>query len=363
LSGQYLAAHLRRRSTGRSPPLKLSILDQSIVRPGSDARTAFAETLELARHAERLGYARFWVSEHHDSPVIAGSSPEVLLAAIGAATKTIRIGSGGVMLPHYSAYKVAENFSVLSNLYPGRVDLGVGRAPGADMNAAIALATDGQPKFERFPRLLQTLTQALWDPAFRPRVGPVPAEHIPVWVLGTSTDSALLAAELGLPYSVALFINPQYDPQIAEIYRSRFRPSALCAEPRVMIALNVFCAESVEHAEAMTRAADLTYIRFLTRRGAIEVCSPEEAARHVFSPEERAFVQGVSHARAVGTPQTIRESVTAFAARFHADEVMAVCNAFHFSDRLRSFELLARAFDAGADPVGPDSPYECQAGA
>lgn len=324
--------------------MQLSILDQSIVRPGSDARAAFAETLELARHAERLGYARFWVSEHHDSPVIAGSSPEVLLAAIGAATTTIRIGSGGVMLPHYSAYKVAENFAVLSNLYPDRVDLGVGRAPGADMNAAVALATDGRPKFERFPQLLQTLTQALWNPDFRPRVGPVPFGRIPVWVLGTSPDSALLAAELGLPYGVALFINPQYDPRIVEIYRSRFRASALCTEPRVMIALNVFCAESAGHAEAMTRAADVTYIRFLTRRGAIEVCSPEEASRYVFSPEERAFVAGVSRVRAVGTPQTIRARITEFAERFRADEVMAVCNTFHFSDRLRSFELLAAAF-------------------
>lgn len=326
--------------------MQLSILDQSIVRPGSDARTAFAETLALARHAERLGYARFWVSEHHDSPVIAGSSPEVLLAAIGAATNAIRIGSGGVMLPHYSAYKVAENFAVLSNLYPDRVDLGVGRAPGADMNAAVALAADGRPKFERFPELLRTLTDALWNPDFRPRVGPVPAGRIPVWVLGTSPDSALLAAGLGLPYAVALFINPQYDPRIFEAYRSRFRPSPLLREPRVMIAMNVFCAEDEAQAVAMTRAADITYIRFLTQRGVVAMCSPEEAADYAFSPEERAFVAGVSRVRAVGTPQTIRARVEGLAAQFHADEVMAVCNSFHFADRLRSFELLAEAFTA-----------------
>lgn len=331
--------------------MQLSILDQSIVRPGSDARAAFAETLALARHAEALGYARFWVSEHHDSPVIAGSSPEVLLAAIGAATTTIRIGSGGVMLPHYSAYKVAENFAVLSNLYPGRVDLGVGRAPGADMNAAIALAADGRPKFERFPQLLRTLTEALWNPAFRPRVGPVPAGQIPVWVLGTSPDSALLAAELGLPYAVALFINPQFDPRIVEAYRSRFRSSPLQPEPRAMIAMNAFCADDEAHAATMTRAADITYIRFLTQRGEIAMCSPEEAAQHVFSPEERAFVQGVSRVRAVGTPRTIRARVTQLATQFHADEVMAVCNSFYFADRLRSFELLAQAFAAPATAV------------
>ncbi|MBP8925706.1 MAG: LLM class flavin-dependent oxidoreductase [Pseudomonadales bacterium] len=333
--------------------MQLSVLDQSIVRTGSDARTALAETLELARFVERLGYTRIWVSEHHDSPVIAGSSPEVLLAAIGAATSRIRIGSGGVMLPHYSAYKVAENFAVLSNLYPDRVDLGVGRAPGADMNAAIALASDGRPKFERFPQLVKTLTEALWNPDFKPRVGPTPYGSIPVWVLGTSPDSALLAAELGLPYSVALFINPQFDPRIVELYRQRFRPSVLQREPRVMIAMNVFCAETMQQAETMTRAADLTYIRFLTQRGAVQVCSPEEAEPHRFSAEERAFVQGVSAARAVGTAETVRERVEGFARNYQADEVMAVCNTFHFSDRLRSFELLAQAFGLEAGTAMP----------
>jgi luciferase family oxidoreductase group 1 len=322
--------------------MQLSVLDQSLVRSGGDAQTAFAETLQLARFVEELGYSRFWVSEHHESPVIAGSSPEVLLAAIGAATDSIRIGSGGVMLPHYSAYKVAENFAVLSNLYPGRIDLGVGRAPGAAMSAAVALASDGRPKFERFPQLLGTLTQALWDPAFRPQVAPVALGHIPVWVLGTSPDSALLAAQLGLPYSVALFINPQFDPRVIEIYRSRFRPSASQSQPRVMLAMNVFCADTQEYADAMTRAADLTYIRFLTQRGAVQVCSPEEAALHTFSAEENAFVASVSAARAVGTAHTVRARIEDFAQRYRADEIMAVCNTFHFKDRLRSFELLAR---------------------
>jgi luciferase family oxidoreductase group 1 len=321
----------------------LSVLDQSLIRAGGDARTAFAETLELARFTEALGYRRFWVSEHHDSTVIAGSSPEVLLAAVGAATTRIRIGSGGVMLPHYSAYKVAENFAVLSNLYPGRVDLGIGRAPGADMNTAVALASDGRPKFERFPQLARTLLQALRDPGFRPRVSPAPAERIPVWVLGTSPDSAMLAAELGLPYAVALFINPAFDPRIVEYYRSRFRATPEQPEPRVMIALNVFCADDAEHAAAMTRAADLTYIRFVRQRGVVEVCSPEEAARHVWTDEERAFVAGVSAARATGTAAQVRARIDGFVAAYAADEVMAVCNTFHFSDRLRSFELLAAA--------------------
>ena len=329
----------------------LSILDLSVVTTATPPSQALRNSIDLARHADRLGYTRYWLAEHHSSDALAGSTPEVLIARVAGLTERMRVGSGGVMLPHYSAYKVAENFAVLSNLYPGRVDLGVGRAPGADMNAAIALAADGRPKFERFPQLLRTLTEALWNPAFRPRVGPVPAGQIPVWVLGTSPDSALLAAELGLPYAVALFINPQFDPRIVEAYRSRFRPSPLQPEPRVMIAMNAFCADDEAHAATMTRAADITYIRFLTQRGEIAMCSPEDAAQHVFSPEEHAFVQGVSRVRAVGTPQTIRVRVTQLATQFHADEVMAVCNSFHFSDRLRSFELLAQAFAVPATAV------------
>jgi luciferase family oxidoreductase group 1 len=326
----------------------ISLLDQSILRPDASAGDTLAETITCAKAAESLGYARFWVSEHHDSPIIAGSSPEVLLAAVGAATARIRLGSGGVMLPHYSPFKVAENFAVLSNLYPGRMDLGVGRAPGADMRAAAALAVDGQPRFDRFPQQLKTLTEALWEPGHRPRVSPVPAERIPVWLLGTSHDSALLAAELGLPYAIALFINPRFDPRIADLYRSRFRPSPVLAEPRVMIAMNILCADDPDAATAMAHAADLTYISFLRNPEAPRMCSPAEARAHVFSPEERAFVQGVSAARATGTAAMVHERVTGMAAHFGAAEIMAVSNTFHLSDRLRSLELLAGAFGAKA---------------
>jgi luciferase family oxidoreductase group 1 len=323
--------------------MDVSILEQSLIRAGGDARTALAETLRLARHVEELGYKRLWVSEHHDSPVIAGSSPEVLLAAIGAATSRIRIGSGGVMLPHYSAYKVAENFAVLSNLYPGRIDLGVGRAPGADMSTAMALATDGKPKFERFPQLVQTLMQALTDPEYRPRVSPRPAHPIPVWMLGSSPDSAILAAQLGLPYSVALFINPQFDPRVVELYRRHFRPSAQQGEPRVMIAINVLASDSRERAAAMSHAANLTYIRFITGRGNFETIPPEQAVEHSFNPQERDFLRGLDAARASGTAEDVRAKAARLASQYQADEIMAVCNTYYFEDRLRSFELFAQA--------------------
>ena len=326
----------------------ISLLDQSILRPGETARDALAATIASAKAAEALGYTRFWVSEHHDSPIIAGSSPEVLLSAVGAATTRIRLGSGGVMLPHYSPFKVAENFALLSNLHPERVDLGVGRAPGADMRAAAALAIDGQPRFDRFPQQLRTLTEALWNPEYRPRVSPAPAGRVPVWLLGTSPDSAMLAAELGLPYAVALFINPRFDPRVTAWYRSRFRPSPAQAEPRVMLAMNILCAEDEDHATAMAHAADLTYISFLRNPAAPRVCSPDEARAHRFSPEESAFIQSVSAARAVGTPATVRARVEDMVERYGADEIMAVSNTFHHRDRLRSMALLAGAFEARA---------------
>lgn len=183
--------------------MKLSILDQSPIRVGGTARQALQETLQLAQLAERLGYFRFWVSEHHNTTSLAGSAPEVLLAALGAATQTMRIGSGGVMLPHYSAFKVAETFSLLSNLYPNRIDLGIGRAPGSDMRTAQVLATDGRPKFERFPVLVQELRTMLYDPSFRPRVTPTTDNPPPIWMLGSSHESAILAGQLGLPYNFA----------------------------------------------------------------------------------------------------------------------------------------------------------------
>ena len=148
--------------------LQLSVLDQSLARSADQAAVALQETLEMARWCEQLGYTRFWVSEHHAFPTVAGSAPEVLLAALGAATKSIRIGSGGIMLPHYSAYKVAEAFSILANLYPGRIDLGIGRAPGADMSTAVALATDGRPKFDAFPELTAKLSEFLWSDTTQP---------------------------------------------------------------------------------------------------------------------------------------------------------------------------------------------------
>lgn len=324
--------------------MKLSILDQSLARSPEQAPTALRETIEMARWCEQLGYERFWVSEHHAFPAVAGSAPEVLLAAVGAATSTIRIGSGGIMLPHYSPYKIAEVFSLLANLYPGRVDLGVGRAPGADMSTAVALATDGRPKFEQFPQLVAKLSDYLWSDTARPVVSPRPPEAIPLWLLGSSPDSAILAAERGLPYNLGLFINPQADPRLIGLYRARFQPGAMQAKPYAILTVSVFCADSEEQASALQLTYDLNLFRFFAGQSNGVSLTPQEALAYPVGPREQAFIASRQGSRAAGTPQQVRQQVEQLAALHDADEIMAVTNMYYFEDRKRSFELLKQAF-------------------
>lgn len=326
----------------------LSVLDQSFTRDPLQASEALAETVAMARHCEQLGYERFWVSEHHAFPTIAGSAPEVLLAALGAATDTIRLGSGGIMLPHYSAYKVAEVFSLLANLYPGRIDLGLGRAPGADMSTAIALATDGQPKFERFPQLVAELRHYLRSEETEPIVSPKPPADLPIWMLGSSGDSAQLAAHYGLPYNLGLFISPQASPSFVKHYKKHFEPSGDLQSPYAIVTMSVFCAETEAEARAQQHTFDVNFFRYVTgqRRDAKGggLLTPEEARDYPMNPHLEVFILQRSENRAVGTPEQVKEAVSQVAERYQADEVMAVTNMFHFADRQKSFELLKQAF-------------------
>ena len=324
--------------------MKLSVLDQSLARAPDQASTALRETIEMATWCEQLGYERFWVSEHHAFPTVAGSAPEVLLAAIGAATSSIRIGSGGIMLPHYSAYKVAEVFSLLPNLYAGRVDLGAGRPPGADMSTAVALATDGRPKFERFPELVAKLSDYLWSDHPSPVVSPKAPEHIPLWMLGSSPDSAVLAAQRGLPYNLGLFINPQADPRLIGLYKSRFQPSAMQPEPYAILATSVFCADSEEQARALQLTYDLNLFRFFSGQSNGLSLTPQQALAYPVGPREHAFIASRQDSRAAGTPQQVREQVEQLARLHDADEIMAVTNMYYFEDRKHSFKLLKQVF-------------------
>lgn len=324
--------------------IKLSVLDQSLARSADEAPIALQETLQMAQWCEQLGYERFWVSEHHAFAAVAGSAPEVLLAAVGAATSRIRIGSGGIMLPHYSAYKVAEVFSLLANLYPGRIDLGVGRAPGADMSTAVALATDGRPKFERFPELVARLSEYLWQQPTTPVVSPKPPADIPLWMLGSSADSAVLAASRGLPYNLGLFINPQADPRLISLYKKQFQASAQCSEPYAILTMSVFCADSEERAQASQLTYDLNLYRFFTGQSNGRSLTPQQAQLYPIGAQERAFIASRENSRAAGTPGQVRQRIEQLAAEHQADEVMAVTNMYYFEDRKRSFELLIKAF-------------------
>ena len=323
--------------------LKLSVLDQSLARSAGEAATALQETLAMARWCEELGYERFWVSEHHAFSAVAGSAPEVLLAALGAATQSIRLGSGGIMLPHYSAYKIAEVFSLLANLYPGRIDLGVGRAPGADMSTAVALATDGRPKFEKFPELVAQLSDYLWQEDTKPVVSPRPPEDIPLWMLGSSPDSAVLAAQRGLPYNLGLFINPQADSRLIGLYKQHFQASEKLAEPYAILTLSVFCADSEEQARALQLTYDLNLFRFFTGQSEGRSLTPSEAQTYTLGHQEKAFIASRENSRAAGTPEQVRERILELAALHNADEIMAVTNMYYFEDRKRSFELLMQA--------------------
>jgi luciferase family oxidoreductase group 1 len=324
--------------------LPLSVLDQSLARSPDEVQTALQESIQMAQFCELLGYKRFWVSEHHAFPSVAGSAPEVLLAALGAATSSIRLGSGGIMLPHYSPYKIAEVFSLLENLYPGRVDLGVGRAPGADMSTAVALATDGKPKFERFPQLVEKLGDYLWSEKTSPVVSPKPSGTLPLWMLGSSADSAVLAARLGLPYNLGLFINAQADQRLIHYYKQYFQASNLQPEAHAILTISVFCADSYEKAKALQLTYDLNLYRFFTGQADGGSLTPQQALNYPLGPQEQAFIASRDGTRACGTPEQVREQIEALAQRYGADEIMAVTNAYYLEDRKRSFELLQGAF-------------------
>ncbi len=339
-----ITAAQRGNNTGTAMTLALSVLDQSLARSADQASAALQETLQMARWCEQLGYTRFWVSEHHAFPTVAGSAPEVLLAAIGAATQSIRIGSGGIMLPHYSPYKIAEVFSLLSSLYPGRIDLGIGRAPGADMPTATALAGGRRPRFEDFPQLSAELAHYLWEEHTQPVVSPRPQEKIPLWMLGSSADSAVLAAERGLPYNLGLFINPQADSRLIGHYKKHFRPSALQAEPYAILALSVFCADSEERARLLQLTYDINLLRFFSGQSDGRSLTPEEVANYPIGPQEEAFIASRVPGRATGTPAQVRARLEYLAELHQADEIMAVSNMYYCEDRKRCFELLRDSF-------------------
>jgi len=335
-----------------SAPLAISVLDQSPVAAGATGADALRNTIDLAVLAEALGYHRYWVAEHHGGPMLAGPSPEVLIGPIAAATAVMRVGSGGVMLPHYSPLKVAESFSILAGLFPGRIDLAIGRAPGSDGVTAFALQRDRrQVAPDDFPQQLAELLAYLEDRLppdhpFAHLAATLPGRpHAPEpWLLGSSAQSALWAAELGLPYAFADFINPA-GVEIARSYRERFVDSQRLTTPRVAVAVWALCAESREEAEHLATSSRWAFVK-LRRGELIAVPPPQEAQRELEQLARSGAGAGLHRRRAVlGPGDEVRAELERIAAEYGAGEVIVVTITYDHAMRRRSYELLAEAFE------------------
>ena len=331
--------------------MQLGVLDQSPIAEGSTPAQALHNTLDLAEHAERLGYHRYWVAEHHATPALACAAPEILIGAIAARTERIRVGSGGVMLPHDSPLKVAETFSSLSGLHPERIDLGLGRAPGTDPMTMLALQRDrrSQPRDDFIEQLVELLA-LLEDrmPSDHPfarhaRTLPGLPERPEPWLLGSSPQSAVWAAQLGLPYSFADFINPK-GAFIAADYRGAFVDSERLPAPRVSVGVIAVCADSDDEAERL--AASSRMMLSLLRQGRlVEIPPVDKALRYL---ETRT--QGKSDRRAIiGSPETVRAGLEQVAAEYHAQELLVLTITHDHAARRRSYELIAEAFALEAD--------------
>ena len=323
--------------------IPFSILDLVPVTEGSDARTSFKNMVELARLGERLGYKRFWLAEHHNMPGIASAATAVLIGHVGRHTSTIRIGSGGIMLPNHAPLQVAEQFGTLASLYPGRVDLGLGRAPGTDQAATRALRRYYQGADE-FPNDVIELLQYFEPVQPGQQVQAVPGAGIDVepWILGSSLFGAQLAAALGLPYAFASHFAPDMLEQAIAIYRARFKPSARLQQPHVMLALNVVAAATDAEAKRLFTTQQLGFINLRRGRPGL-VQPPVDDINAVSTPEERIGVDRALACAVVGSPATVAQGIAAFIARHRPDELMLTANIFDHAARLRSFEIAAAA--------------------
>jgi len=330
--------------------LKLSVLDQSPVRQGVTPRDALLETIALARHVDALGYCRYWLAEHHSTAALAGCAPEIMVARVAAETRHLRVGSGGVMLSHYSSLKVAEQFRLLETLYPGRIDLGIGRAPGSDQLTAIALQHGpGALGIEHFPNQIADLlaffegTMPTDHPFSRIRLTPEGDTNPEVWLLGSSDQSALFAAYFGLPFSFAHFITDELGPEIMAGYRREFRPAARLAGPQGSVGVFVICADSEAEATRLAASRDLARLR--QRRGIrAPFPPPEEALAHPWTEAERREVEHHRRRQIVGAPEQVKAGLEALAARYGVDEVVVLTICHDFAARLRSYTLLAEIF-------------------
>ncbi|KXF77028.1 alkane 1-monooxygenase [Paramesorhizobium deserti] len=322
--------------------IPLSVLDLSPVPEGSDVGQSLRNSLDLARHAERLGYRRIWFAEHHNMAGIASAATAVVIGHVAAGTSTIRVGAGGIMLPNHAPLLVAEQFGTLAALFPGRIDLGLGRAPGTDQLTARALRRNLNSDADAFPQDVVELMNYFRpaEPGQRVRAVPGAGLDVPVWILGSSLFGAQLAAALGLPYAFASHFAPAELDHAIEIYRARFEPSEHLDKPYVMLGLNVFAAETDREAKLRFSSLQQAFVNLRTGKPG-KLPPPVENYEEGLDATARALLQHALSCSIVGSPQTVKEGLDAFVKRTGADELMVTAQIFDHAARIRSFEILA----------------------
>jgi luciferase family oxidoreductase group 1 len=329
--------------------MRLSVLDQSPIVSGHTPAQAIRATIELARLADELGFHRYWLAEHHDMRGLADPCPEILLGQVAAATKRIRVGTGGVLLPYYSPLKVAEVFRMYEALYPGRIDLGIGRAPGGTMLLARAMNADAFGSEDRFPTQVQELVGWLDDslpegyPFREVKAMPAGPTAPEVWLLGSSDYSATLAAYLGLRFAFAHFISAHGGASVTRAYREGYRPSARDAKPYSMVATFVICAATQEEAERLAVSIDLRRLQ-MSHGFDAPIATVAEALAYTYTDADRALMKRERARTVIGTPDRVKARLIELQAEFEADEVMAITITGDYPSRVRSYELLAEAF-------------------
>jgi len=324
--------------------IDLSVLDLAPIPLGSDATAALKHSLALAQHAEQLGYRRFWLAEHHGMPGIASAATSVVMAHIAAGTSSIRVGAGGIMLPNHSPLVIAEQFGTLAALHPGRIDLGLGRAPGTDPHTARALRRALTSDVDAFPRdVLELMHYFSPDEGARVRAIPGEGQDVPVWILGSSLFGGQLAAALGLPFAFASHFAPAQMEEAIAVYRHRFRPSEALAKPHLMLAVNVFCADTQGEAALLSTSIQQAFVQLRSGKPT-QLPPPVEGYMATLGPAESAMLSQLMTCTFIGTPDDVGPALHAFAKKHGADELIVTSQIFDGAKRLRSYELTMNAY-------------------
>ncbi len=321
----------------------LSVLDLSPIIEGGNAGQALANSLDLARHAEKLGYRRYWVAEHHNMPGIASAATSVVIGHIAGGTSKIRVGAGGIMLPNHAPLVIAEQFGTLAALYPGRIDLGVGRAPGTDPRTAQALRRNLAGDLDHFPQDVLELIAYMDDPQFNQPVRAIPGmgSKVPVWILGSSLYGGQLAAALGLPYAFASHFAPEQLSEALALYRAQFRPSRFLSKPHVMLGLNVVAAETDDEAKHLFTSLQQAFINLRTGRPGPLPPPVQDIRPFLADPRIEAMLKSVLSVAQVGSPANVKAGLDAFIAQHQPDELMVTSQIFDHAARVKSYELLS----------------------